>query len=355
MDKKKISNFKIGNIEIGQGHPVFVLAEMSGNHNQSFERAKELVKAACEAGVDAIKLQTYTADTLTIDCSKDWFQVKVNPAWEGRTLYGLYQEAYTPWEWQPELKKLAESYGVLLFSTAYDETAVDFLEEMDVPAYKVASFEITDLELLKKIASTKKPVIISRGMASLEELDLAISTLRENGASEIAILHCVSSYPAIPEEMNLATIPDIKERFGTVVGLSDHTLGISAAVASVALGASIIEKHFTLRRSDGGPDAGFSLEPKELKELVKSVREVEKAIGKVQYGSGKKESENVVFRRSLFVIKDIRVGEEFNRENVRCIRPGYGLAPRLLPEILGKKATKDIERGTPLSEDLIEK
>jgi pseudaminic acid synthase len=344
--------FKIGEREIGSGRPVFIVAEMSANHNQDFERAKKIVKTACECGVDAIKLQTYNPDTLTIDCSNKWFQVKVNP-WKGKTLYELYKRAYTPWEWQPELKKISESYGVILFSTAYDETSVDFLEKMAVPAYKIASFEIIDIELLKKVAQTKKPVIISRGMASLEELELAISTLRENGASEIAVLHCVSSYPAKPEEMNLVTIGDIKKRFGVVAGLSDHTLGTSVAVASVALGTSIIEKHFTLRGADGGPDAAFSITPEELKELVKSVREAEKAIGKVQYSSGKRESENIVFRRSLFVVKDIKRGEKLTRENVRSIRPGYGLPPLSMSEVLEKRAKKDIKRGTPLSWDLV--
>lgn len=346
-------SFKIKNKRIGPGYPTFIVAEISGNHNQSFARAKEMVKIACERGADAIKLQTYTPDTLTIDCSNKWFQVKVNPAWKGKTLYELYKTAYTPWEWQPELKKIAASYGVPLFSTAYDKTAVDFLEKMGVSAYKIASFEVTDVELLKKVAQTKKPVIISRGMTSLDELELAISILRKNGATEILVLHCVSSYPAKPEEMNLATIPDIKKRFGVIVGLSDHTLGTSVAVASVVLGASIIEKHFTLRRADGGPDAAFSLEPEEFKELIKSVREVEKAIGKVHYGAGKRESENIVFRRSLFVVEDIKAGEKFTRKNVRCIRPGYGLASKYLSEILGKKSKKSIKRGTPLKWDLI--
>lgn len=346
--------FEIGNKKIGPGQPVFIVAELSGNHNQSFERAKELVKAACEAGADAIKSQTYTPDTLTINCDKEWFQVKVNEAWAGQTLYSLYKTAYTPWAWLPEMKKIAESYGVPFFSSIFDETAVDFCEKMGFSAYKIASFEVVDIELLKKVASTRKPVIISRGMASLEELELALATLRENGTPQIAILHCVSSYPALPEEMNLATIPDIKKRFPeAAVGLSDHTLGISAAVASVVLGASIIEKHFTLRRADGGPDAGFSLEPAELKTLVQTVREVEKAIGQVQYGSGQKEAENIIFRRSLFVVKNIKTGERFSRENVRSIRPGYGLPPKCLPEVLRKRAAKDIEWGTPLTWDLI--
>jgi len=347
-------DFKFGNKTIGPNSPVFIIAEVSGNHNQSFERAKKIVRVACECRVDAVKLQTYTPDTLTIDSSKEWFQVKVNEAWKGKTLYQLYQEAYTPWEWHSELKEIANSYGIPLFSSVFDETAVDFMEKIDTPGYKVASFELIDIELLKKIASTKKPVIMSRGMASLEELKLAIDTLKENGTTDLAVLHCVSSYPTKPEELNLATIPDMRKRFNVVSGLSDHTLGISAAIASVVLGASVIEKHLTLRRTDGGPDAAFSLEPEELKRLVESVREVEKAIGQPSYGSGKRESENIVFRRSLFVVENIKAGGQFTRKNVRCIRPGYGLAPKFLLELLGQKASRDIERGTPLTLDLIE-
>ncbi|MDD5145043.1 MAG: pseudaminic acid synthase [Candidatus Pacebacteria bacterium] len=352
MNKKSL---KIGNKEIGEGKPVFIIAEMSGNHKGSLERAKEMVKAACEAGADAIKTQTYTPEDLTINCEKDQFMVKVNAAggWSGRSLYSLYQEAHTPYEWQPELKKVADQYGIPLFTSVFDEKAVDFWEKLGTEAYKIASFEIVDLELLKKVAKTKKPVIISRGMASVEEIELAIKTLKENGTPEVAVLHCISSYPALPEEMNLATIPDIAKRFNVVTGLSDHTLGTDAAVASVALGASIIEKHFTLSRAEGGVDAGFSLEPAEFKELVRAVRVVEKSIGKIQYGSGSKEAENAVFRRSLYIIDNMKAGDLFTRENVRCIRPGYGLAPRQLPEILGKKASKDIERGTALDWDLI--
>ncbi len=349
-------NFKIGNREIGSGNPCFIIAEMSANHNQDFERARQIVKAAAECGADAVKLQTYTSDTLTIDCSKKPFVIKgSNPDWNGKTLYELYKKAYMPWEWQPELKKIAEELGIILFSTAYDETAVDFLEKMNVPAYKIASFEIVDIKLLKKIASTKKPVILSRGMASLEDIELALLTLRENGASEIAILHCLSSYPAKPEKMNLATIPDIEKRFNVVVGLSDHSLGISTAITSVVLGACIIEKHFTLSRADKGFDASFSIEPAELKELVKCVREAEKAIGKVQYGLVEEEKANIVARRSLFAVKDIKQGEKLTRENVRSIRPGYGLAPKFFSEILKKKAVKDIEQGTPFSWDLVQK
>lgn len=344
---------KIGKRKVGEGQPVFIIAEISANHNQSFRKAKKLVRIACEIGVDAVKLQTFKPESLTINCSNKWFQVKVNPAWKGKTLYELYKEAHTPWRWHSQLKEIANSYGVLLFSTPQDESAIEFLEELKVPAYKIASFELNDLELLRKIAQTKKPIIISRGMSSLDELRLAIKTLRKNGVSEIAILHCVSSYPVHPEEMNLATIPDIKKKFKVVTGLSDHSLGISAAIAAVALGASIIEKHFTLKRSDGGPDANFSLEPEELKEMVKLIREAEKATGKVQYNPQKKESENLVFRRSLFAVKDIKKGKKLTRENVRCIRPGYGLAPKFLSKILGKKSKKSIKRGTPLAWKLI--
>lgn len=359
MERKNMNkeyNFKIGNREIGPGNPVFIIAEMSANHNQDFEKAKGIIKAAHQCGADAVKLQTYTPDTLTIDCSKEPFVVKgSNSDWEGMTLYQLYKKAYMPWDWQPKLKKIAGELGIILFSTAYDETAVDFLEKMNVPVYKIASFELIDTELLKKIANTGKPVIISKGLASLEETEMAISTLRENGTTDIAVLHCVSSYPAEFEDMNLATIADIAKRFKVVPGLSDHSLGISAAVASVALGACLIEKHFTLRRADGGPDSSFSLEPEELRELIKTVREVEKVIGKIQYGPVEKEKANIVARRSLFVVQDVKAGQEFTRKNIRSIRPGYGLAPKFLPEILGKKALKDIERGTPFSWDLISK
>jgi len=348
------SNFKIGNKMVGSGYPVLIVAEISANHLQNFERAKKMVKTACELGAGAIKLQTYTPATLTLDSKKELFQIKVNPAWKGKTLYELYQKAFMPWEWHQKLKKIADEYSTPLFSTAYDDTAVDFLEKLGVPAYKIASFEITDIELLKKVAKTKKPVILSRGMSTLSELEEAISTLRTHGASAIAVLHCVSSYPAKPEEMNLATISDIGERFKVVPGLSDHTLTISTSVAAVALGACIIEKHFTLSRADGGPDAGFSLEPKELEELIKAVGEVGKAIGKVSYEVGKGESENIIFRRSLWVIKPIKKGEKFTTENVGRYRPGNGLPIKFLPRVLGRKAKKDVEPATPLSWDIVE-
>lgn len=339
---------------IGPGHPAFIIAEMSGNHNQSYEKAIKIIDAAVKAGVDAIKLQTYTPDTITIDCDKEPFQVKVNDAWKGQTLYSLYKTAYTPWDWQPKLKQYAESKGVLVFSSPFDETAVDFLESMNVALYKVASFEINHIPLLKKIGRTGKPVIMSRGMASSEDIALAIKTLKEAGCPQVAVLHCVSSYPATYDQMHLKTIPDIAERFDVVAGLSDHTLGITVPIAAVALGASVIEKHFTLARAEGGPDAGFSLEPAELEQLVRSVRDAEAALGKPTYQTDPKEAENKIFRRSIFVVKDTKKGEQFTEQNIRVIRPGHGMQPRYYEDVLGKTASKDLERGTPLKPDHIE-
>src|SRR3989344_1522261 len=338
---------------IGPGHPVFIIAEMSGNHNQNIQRAYKIIDAAVKAGVDAIKLQTYTPDTITIDSDEKYFQVKVNKDWKGQTLYNLYKKAYTPWEWQPKLKKYAESKGLICFSTPFDSTAVDFLEKLGMQLYKVASFEIVDSPLLERIGKTKKPVIMSRGMATEEEIRLAIRTLKRYGCPAIALLHCVSSYPTQPDQMNLATIPDIAKMFNIVPGLSDHTLGTVVSVASIPLGARIIEKHLTLKRSDGGPDATFSLESHELKELVQSIRTVELAIGKPHYGADPKESENIVFRKLLFVVKNIKAGERFTPKNVRVIRPGYGLAPKYINKIIDKKSAKNIKRGTPLSWDLV--
>lgn len=339
---------------VGLGQPVFIVAEMSGNHAHNFNKALKIIDAAAKAGVDAIKLQTYTPDTMTIDSDKDYFQVKVNKAWKGQTLYKLYEKVYTPWEWQPKLKKYAEKKGLILFSTPFDNTAVDFLEKMKVSLYKVASFEVVDIPLLKRIGKTKKPVIMSRGMASAGEIELAIKTLKENGTPQVAILHCVSSYPAKPEEMNLATIPEISRKYRVISGLSDHNLDISVPVAAVALGASIIEKHFTLSRADGGPDASFSLEPKEFKQLVETIRKTEKAIGKPSIKTGRNELENKIFRKSLFVIEDIKKGKKLSAKNIRSIRPGYGLKPKFYDHVIGKIACKDIERGTPLKWDLIQ-
>ncbi len=339
--------------KVGRNHAPLVVAELSGNHNQSYSRAVELVNAAIDAGVEAIKLQTYTPDTMTIDCDRDYFRVEVNDAWAGQTLYSLYQIAQTPWEWHPQLKEICESKGVLMFSSPFDATAVDFLEGLDVQLYKIASFEIVDIQLLQKVGSTRKPVIVSRGMASESDIERAISTLTDAGAPAIAVLHCVSSYPAQPKQMNLATVPDLARRFDVVSGLSDHSLGTSVAVASVALGASIIEKHVTLRRSDGGPDAAFSLEPDELRSLIEQIRVAHEAIGTPSYSPDEDERANMVFRRFIFVTKDIRAGEKFDDNNLRIIRPGYGLEPRFLEHVIGKTAKHDIARGTPLSIDLI--
>ncbi|MFA4941240.1 MAG: pseudaminic acid synthase [Patescibacteria group bacterium] len=342
-----------GKREIGPGQPVFIIAEMSGNHNHSFAQAKKIIDVAAKAGADAVKLQTYTPDTITIDCDKDYFQIKTNKAWKGQTLYNLYKKAYTPWEWQPKLKKYGESKGLVVFSTPFDKTAVDFLEKMKVSLYKVASFEIVDIPLLEKIGQTKKPVIMSRGMASISEIKLAIKTLKDNGCPQVALLHCISSYPAMPKQMNLKTIPDIKEKFDVISGLSDHTLSQETAIAAIALGANIIEKHITISRVDGGPDVNFSLEPDEFKNLIMSIRKVESALGKPFYGLSGEESENVIFRKSLFVVKDMKKGEKFTEKNIRSIRPGYGLAPKYYKSIIGKSSTRDIERGDPLLKKMI--
>ncbi|HKV41455.1 MAG TPA: pseudaminic acid synthase [Blastocatellia bacterium] len=345
--------FSIGGRKVGPLHPPYIIAEMSANHNQDFDEAVAILEAAKAAGADAVKLQTYTADTLTLSSDLEWFRVGAGSLWEGRTLHSLYQEAYTPWDWQPRLKTIANSLGLDLFSSPFDETAVDFLEGMDVPAYKVASFEIVDLALITRIASTGKPVIISTGMATVSEIEQAVGVCRGVGSGQIALLKCVSAYPAPPDEMNLRTIPDMARRFSVPVGLSDHTLGIAVPVAGVALGACIIEKHFTLSRSRPGPDSAFSLEPDEFKAMVDSVRTVEKALGCVSYKVTPSEESSTVFRRSLFVVKDIKAGEVLSTENVRSIRPGYGLAPRHLVEILGRTATRNLHAGTPLSWDVI--
>lgn len=340
--------FSINGRAIGPGHPVYVIAEISANHNQKFEEAVRLIGEAKKAGADAVKLQTYTADTLTIDCDNDYFRVGDGTLWEGRNLYELYEEAHTPWDWQPKLKKIADDAGLDLFSSPFDETAVDFLENMDVPAYKVASFEIIDHELLRRIAKTGKPVIMSTGMATEEEIREAVTVLRKAGTKELALLKCTSAYPAPPEEMNLKTILHLAETFDVVTGLSDHTMGLAVPVAAVALGACIIEKHFTLSRATTGPDSAFSLEPGEFKSMIDAVRVVEKAVGEVRFGARGEETKSLPFRRSLFVVKDMKAGETFTRENIRSIRPGHGLPPKHLPDVLGRRAARDIQRGTPL-------
>jgi N-acetylneuraminate synthase len=339
---------------IGPGQPTYVVAEMSANHNQSFDEAIKVIEAAKDAGADAIKLQTYTPDTLTIDCAREYFQIDKGTIWEGRNLYELYREAYTPWEWQPKLKKIADRLSIDLFSTPFDATAVDFLEEMDVPAYKIASFEIVDMPLIRRIAQTGKPIILSTGMATLAEIDEAVSTIREAGGNQLALLKCTSAYPSRAEDMNLLTIPHLAEAFGLPTGLSDHTQGTAVPVAAVALGACIIEKHLTLSRSIASPDSAFSLEPHEFKAMVEAVRTTEKALGRVCYGAGKNEIKSRIFRRSLFVVQDMKAGEMFTAQNVRSIRPGHGLHTRYLDIVLGKKARIKIDRGTPLDWDLIE-
>jgi N-acetylneuraminate synthase len=343
----------LGRHQIGPNQRVYVIAELSANHNQNFEQAVRIIQAAKDAGADALKLQTYTPDTITLRSDRECFQVKGGTLWDGRTLHELYAEAYTPWEWQPKLKQVADDLGLDLFSSPFDSTAVDFLEEMDVPAYKVASFELVDIPLIQKIARTGKPLIMSTGMATLEEIDEAIRAARGAGAAAIAVLKCTSAYPALPEEMNLKTIPELARKFEVPAGLSDHTMGIAVPVAAVALGACIIEKHITLSRSAKGPDAAFSLEPHEFKQMVEAVRVAEKALGKPQFGVSAHEQSSLAFRRSLFVVQDVRKGEVFNAASVRSIRPANGLHTRYLSQVIGRRAMQDIERGTPLNWQLV--
>lgn len=345
--------FQIGKRPIGPGHPVYFIAELSANHNQDYERAVGIIQAAKDAGADAIKLQTYTADTITFRSSRKEFLIGGGTIWDGRTLYDLYREAYTPWEWQPKLKKVAEELGLDLFSSPFDTTAVDFLEKMDVPAYKLASFELVDIGLIQTMARTGKPLIISTGMGTLEEIHEALEAARQAGAVQIALLKCTSAYPSAPEEMNLRSIPELARRFQVPVGLSDHTMGIEVPVAAVALGASVIEKHLTLSRAEKGPDCEFSLEPDEFKAMVQAVRVAERALGNVYFGVSPREAKSRIFRRSLFVVQDMREGEVFTAKNIRSIRPAHGLHTRHLPEILGKHAACDIELGTPLSWGLV--
>ncbi len=340
---------------IGPGSAVYVIAELSANHNQDFEQAVRILHAAKDAGADAVKLQTYTADTITLRSDKEYFRITGGTLWDGRILHDLYQEAFTPWDWQPKLKQAAEDLGMDLFSSAFDDTAVDFLEQMNVHAHKVASFELVDIGLIQKMAGTGKPLIMSTGMASEEEIEEAMNAARGGGATQIALLKCTSAYPAPPEEANLRTIPELARRFDCPVGLSDHTMGIAVPVAAVALGACIIEKHLCLRRSDGGPDGAFSLEPQEFKAMVEAVRTAEKALGSVQFSSGSREANSRKFRRSLFVVEDMKQGESFTKKNLRSIRPSDGLHPRYLNEVLGKRAACDLERGTPLGWAMVER
>lgn len=343
----------IGRRTIGAGSPVYVIAELSANHNQDYDQAVRIIHAAKEAGADAVKLQTYTPDTITIQSNAESFRIKGGTLWDGRTLYELYGEAYTPWEWQPKLKDVAGELGLDLFSSPFDPTAVDFLEEMNVPVYKVASPELVDIPLIRKMASTGKPLIMSTGMAILEEIEEAVQAARQAGAREIALLKCTSAYPAAPEDMNLRTIPELANRFQVPVGLSDHTLGIAVPVAAVSLGACIIEKHLTLSRSLKGPDSAFSLEPGEFKAMVEAVRAAQRALGQVSFATGKKEESIRRFRRSLFVVQDVKKGEIFTSKNVRSIRPADGLHTRYWADILGRRASRDISRGSPLSWEMV--
>ena len=339
----------IGNRKIGKGEPVYIIAEMSANHHHNYQNAVDIVYAARDAGADAIKLQTFTADIHTLDSDEPCFLVCGGTVWDGKNLHDLYKECEMPWDWQPKLKDLADDIGIGLFSAAVDPKSVAFLEEMDVPVHKVGSFEMVDLGLIQLMAKTGKPLIISTGMASLSEIDEAIQTARRTGNNQIALLKCTSAYPAPPDEMNLRTIPHLSEAFQVPVGLSDHSLGIAAPVAAVALGACIIEKHFTLSRAFPGPDSAFSLEPQEFSAMVDAVRQTERVLGRVDYSISEHEKASQVFRRSLFVVKDVKKGELFTENNVRSIRPGYGLAPKYISLVLGRKAKVNIKKGTPVS------
>lgn len=345
--------FQVEGITIGSSYKPFIIAEMSGNHNHSLERALAIVEAAAKAGAHALKLQTYTADTMTIDHEENEFYIEdPNSLWNGSSLYKLYQQAYTPWEWHKPIFDRCRELGIIGFSTPFDETAVDFLESLDVPMYKIASFENTDISLIKKVASTKKPMIISTGMASVAELDETVREARKSGADNLVLLKCTSTYPASPENSNILTIPHLKQMFQCQVGLSDHTMGVGVAVASVAVGASVIEKHFTLSRADGGVDSAFSMEPEEMEMLVKETEKAWQAMGSISYGPTEREKASLQFRRSLYIIRDIRCGEKITVDHVRAIRPGLGLPPKFIDQIIGRTVSKDITRGTPVSWDI---
>ncbi len=345
---------RIGHYEVGTHARPLVIAEMSGNHNQSLERALAIVDAAAAAGAHALKLQTYTADTLTLDVSDgDFFIRDPSSLWHGRSLHDLYSEASTPWEWHAPLMRRASELGMECFSTPFDESAVEFLESLDVPAYKIASFENNHLPLIRKVAATGKPIIVSTGMATVADLDELVRTCRAAGNTELVLLKCTSTYPATPEHTHLRTIPHLRELFGCEVGLSDHTMGVGAAVAAVALGATVIEKHFTLRRADGGVDSTFSLEPEELTTLVVETERAWQAMGKIHYGPLPQELKSLVFRRSIYVAEDIRAGDVLTTENLRCVRPGMGLAPKFYDNLLGRRVARDARKGTPMSWDLL--
>lgn len=350
----KNSSMAIADHSIGLAHPPFVIAEMSGNHNRSLDRALEIVNAATASGAHAIKLQTYTADTMTLDISeREFFIEDPKSLWKGRSLYDLYQEAHTPWEWHKPIFDRCRELGLICFSTPFDATSVDFLESLDVPCYKIASFENTDLPLIRKVAATGKPMIISTGMATVAELDDTVRAAREAGCSDIILLKCTSTYPSTPENTNIRTIPHLRELFGCEVGLSDHSMGTGVAVAAVALGATVIEKHFTLNRADGGVDSTFSLEPEEMKNLVVETKRAWQSLGTVSYGPTEQEKKSLVFRRSLYVVQDMAEGEPFTPENLRAIRPGLGLPPKYLEALMGMRVARGVPKGTPASWDLI--
>ena len=345
---------KLGGLEVGAGSAPLVIAEMSGNHNQSLERALEIVDAAAKAGAHALKIQTYTAETMTLDIrEREFFISDEKSLWEGESLFDLYKKAYTPWEWHEAIFERAKKLGMIAFSTPFDDTAVDYLEQLNVPCYKIASFENTHIPLIRRVAATGKPMIISTGMATFAELDETVEAAKSAGCKDLVLLKCTSTYPSTPDDSNILTIPEMRKRYGCEIGLSDHTMGIGVAVAAVALGATVIEKHFTLHREDGGVDSTFSMEPHEMAQLVIETERAWQAMGKVQDGTTQKEKSSLVFRRSLYVVEDMKVGDTFTAKNLRAIRPGYGLAPKFYDEVIGKKVKRDVARGTALSHDLI--
>ena len=350
MDK----TIKIGNHIIDNDSKTFVIAEMSANHNMNFDRAVEIMKAAKDAGADAIKIQTYTADTITLDCDDPCFQITQGTLWDGTTLHKLYEKAYTPWDWQPKLQKIAGELGLEFFSSPFDLSAVDFLEEMNVPAYKIASFEINDIPMIRKIARLHKPMIFATGIAHLSDIELAVQTCKEEGNEQVILLKCTSAYPAPYEDVNLRTIPSLANTFDCIAGLSDHTMGSAVAGAAVALGAKVIEKHLTLRRADGGADSAFSMEPEEFKEMVQNIRKIELALGTVTYELTPKAAREREHSRSLFVARDMKKGDVFTPENLRSVRPANGLHTKYYEDILGKRITKDAKLGTPMSWDLVD-
>ncbi len=344
----------IGSRQIGSAKPPFVIAEMSGNHNQSLDRALEIVEAAARAGAHGLKIQTYTADTMTLDLSEgDFFISDPQSLWKGTSLYKLYQEAYTPWDWHKPIFERARALGLVAFSTPFDLTAVDFLEQLGVPCYKIASFENTDIPLIRKVAATGKPMIISTGMATIAELDETVRAARESGCRDIVLLKCTSTYPATPENSNVITIPHLRSLFDCEIGLSDHTMGLGASVAAVAHGATVIEKHFTLRRADGGVDSAFSLEPEEMRALVIETERAWQSLGQVSYGPIDAERKSLVFRRSIYISKDLKAGDMLTSENLRCVRPGLGLPPKYYEMLLGRRVNRDVKKGTPMGWELL--